>query len=85
RVPVPTIGIGAGPSCDGQVLVAHDMLGLQERIIGRFAKVYAEVGEDIRAAFISFASEIQNGSFPDDEHTYRMAAEVFAQLRERQE
>ena len=82
RVPVPTIGIGAGPSCDGQVLVAHDMLGLQERIIGRFAKVYAEVGDDIRRAFSAYASEVQAGSFPDADHSYAMAADVVAALRE---
>lgn len=82
RVPVPTIGIGAGPSCDGQVLVAHDMLGLQERIIGRFAKVYAEVGAEIRQAFASYASEVQTGAFPDVEHSYGMSAEALAQLRE---
>ena len=63
-VPVPTIGIGAGPACDGQVLVAHDMLGLQERIIGRFAKVYANIGDDVRRAFASFAEEVREGSFP---------------------
>ena len=81
RVPVPTIGIGAGPSCDGQVLVAHDMLGMQERIIGRFAKVYAEVGNEIRGAFAVFADEVQAGEFPDTERSYGMAAEVLAELR----
>ena len=77
---VPTIGIGAGPSCDGQVLVAHDMLGLQERIIGRFAKVYAAVGDDIRRAFTDYANEVQAGTFPDADHSYGMAPEVLAQL-----
>ena len=81
-IPVPTIGIGAGPVCDGQVLVAHDMLGLQDRIIGRFAKVYASTGDDIRRAFTSFAEEVREGSFPDEEHSYGMAKDVLAQLRE---
>jgi 3-methyl-2-oxobutanoate hydroxymethyltransferase len=81
-VPIPTIGIGAGPACDGQVLVAHDMLGLQERIIGRFAKVYADVGDDVRRAFTSFANEVRAGSFPDEEHSYGMAKDVLEQLRE---
>jgi len=81
-VPIPTIGIGAGAACDGQVLVAHDMLGLQERIIGRFAKVYANVGDDVRGAFTSFAEEVRSGTFPDEEHSYGMAKDVIAQLRE---
>jgi 3-methyl-2-oxobutanoate hydroxymethyltransferase len=81
-VSVPTIGIGAGAACDGQVLVAHDMLGLQDRIIGRFAKVYANVGDDVRQAFASFAEEVREGSFPGEEHSYGMAADVLAQLRE---
>jgi len=81
RVSIPTIGIGAGPSCDGQVLVGHDLLGLQERIIGRFAKVYANVGDDVREAFASFAHEVREGSFPDDDHSYRMARDVLDQLR----
>ena len=81
-VPVPTIGIGAGPFCDGQVLVGHDMLGLQERIIGRFAKVYATIGDDVRNAFASYAEEIRDGTFPDEEHSYGMAKDVLQQLRE---
>jgi 3-methyl-2-oxobutanoate hydroxymethyltransferase len=80
-VSIPTIGIGAGPSCDGQVLVAHDMLGLQERIIGRFAKVYANIGDDVREAFASFAEEVREGSFPDEAHSYGMARDVLDQLR----
>lgn len=80
EVGIPTIGIGAGPDCDGQVLVAHDMLGLQERIIGRFAKVYAEAGDVIERAFSEYASEVQAGAFPDEEHSYRMPAQALADL-----
>jgi 3-methyl-2-oxobutanoate hydroxymethyltransferase len=81
-VSVPTIGIGAGAACDGQVLVAHDMLGLQDRIIGRFAKVYANVGDEVRQAFASFAEEVREGSFPGEEHSYGMAKDVLSQLQE---
>jgi 3-methyl-2-oxobutanoate hydroxymethyltransferase len=81
RVSIPTIGIGAGPSCDGQVLVGHDLLGLQERIIGRFVKLYANVGDDVREAFASYAHEVREGSFPAEEHSYRMAKDVLDQLR----
>jgi 3-methyl-2-oxobutanoate hydroxymethyltransferase len=80
RVPVPTIGIGAGVFCDGQVLVAHDMLGLQERIIGRFAKQYTDAGSQIREAFASYVAEVREGVFPDDEHSYNMPAESAARL-----
>ena len=80
EVGIPTIGIGAGPDCDGQVLVAHDMLGLQERIIGRFAKIYAEAGDVIERAFSEYASEVQAGTFPDEEHSYRMPAQALAEL-----
>ncbi len=82
EIGIPTIGIGAGPDCDGQVLVAHDMLGLQERIIGRFAKVYAEAGNVIEKAFAEYASEVQAGAFPDDEHSYRMPAQTLAELED---
>jgi 3-methyl-2-oxobutanoate hydroxymethyltransferase len=79
-VPIPTIGIGAGPGCDGQVLVAHDLLGLQERIIGRFAKVYANIGEQVEGAFSAFASEVQAGAFPGAEHSYRTPPDLIEQL-----
>jgi 3-methyl-2-oxobutanoate hydroxymethyltransferase len=80
EVSIPTIGIGAGPDCDGQVLVAHDMLGLQERIIGRFAKVYVEAGNAIEQAFAEYAREVQSGAFPDEEHSYRMPAQALSEL-----
>jgi 3-methyl-2-oxobutanoate hydroxymethyltransferase len=80
EVGIPTIGIGAGPECDGQVLVAHDMLGLQERILGRFAKVYTEAGQVIEQAFADYAAEVQAGTFPGEEHSYRMPAHTLAEL-----
>lgn len=80
-VAVPTIGIGAGPSCDGQVLVGHDMLGLQERIIGRFAKVFVDAGDQIREAFTTYRSEVEAGTFPSAEHSYAMSAETLAELQ----
>lgn len=80
-IDIPTIGIGAGPACDGQVLVAHDMLGLQERIIGRFAKVYAEAGNLIEQAFADYVAEVRAGTFPAEEHSYRMPAAVIEELR----
>jgi 3-methyl-2-oxobutanoate hydroxymethyltransferase len=82
RVPVPTIGIGAGPGCDGQVLVAHDMLGLPEPAPTRFAKVYAPVGDEIRAAFAAFRDEVATGVFPDMSHAYRMPREALHDLRQ---
>jgi 3-methyl-2-oxobutanoate hydroxymethyltransferase len=79
-VPIPTIGIGAGPGCDGQVLVAHDLLGLQERIIGRFAKVYADVGAQVEQAFTDFAAEVESGTFPGPEHSYSTPPDLIEQL-----
>jgi 3-methyl-2-oxobutanoate hydroxymethyltransferase len=67
---IPTIGIGAGPGTDGQVLVINDLLGLSDRL-PRFAKAYAEVGREIRAAARAFAEDVRSGAFPDEEHSYR--------------
>lgn len=69
-VPVPTIGIGAGPGCDGQVLVVHDLLGIYEEMQPRFVKRYAAVGEVMRKAFAEYKREVEDGSFPGDEHCY---------------
>lgn len=69
-VSMPTIGIGAGPECDGQVLVVQDMLGLYEDIKPRFVKRYAELGSEMRAAIGHYRSEVEAGDFPDEEHSY---------------
>jgi 3-methyl-2-oxobutanoate hydroxymethyltransferase len=67
---IPTIGIGAGPHCDGQVLVVHDMLGLTEGHLPRFVKRYANLGEQAVDAMRAFAREVADGEFPDAEHSY---------------
>jgi 3-methyl-2-oxobutanoate hydroxymethyltransferase len=66
---IPTIGIGAGPHCDAQVLVVNDLLGLGTRI-PRLAKAYANLREEIARAARAFAHEVETGSFPDEAHTY---------------
>jgi 3-methyl-2-oxobutanoate hydroxymethyltransferase len=67
---IPTIGIGAGPACDGQVLVMHDMLGLSESFIPRFAKPYASLWHDAAAAATSYIREVRERAFPAPEHCY---------------
>jgi 3-methyl-2-oxobutanoate hydroxymethyltransferase len=72
---VPTIGIGAGPETDGQVLVWHDMLGYYEGRAPRFVKRYAELGETIVDALSRYADEVRSGGFPEEQHTYGMPDE----------
>ncbi|MBL8989378.1 MAG: 3-methyl-2-oxobutanoate hydroxymethyltransferase [Gemmatimonadetes bacterium] len=69
-VGIPTIGIGAGPDCDGQVLVLHDMLGLNEGFTPKFLKRYAELGQEARAAIGRFGEEVRSGAYPGPEHTH---------------
>jgi 3-methyl-2-oxobutanoate hydroxymethyltransferase len=69
-VTVPTVGIGAGPRCDGQVLVIHDLLGLYGDITPRFVKRYADVGAVIRDALAEYRKEVEEGTFPGKEHCY---------------
>ena len=69
-VPVPTIGIGAGPACDGQVLVIHDVLGLFDRFIPRFVKQYAKLGDPIVEALTRYREEVEQGIFPGPEHGF---------------
>jgi 3-methyl-2-oxobutanoate hydroxymethyltransferase len=71
-VRVPTIGIGAGPACSGQVLVWHDLLGLIPGPTPRFVKQYASVASTISDALRTFADEVRSGAFPDERHTYAM-------------
>jgi 3-methyl-2-oxobutanoate hydroxymethyltransferase len=85
RLAIPTIGIGAGADCDGQVLVWHDLLGLYEGRAARFVKRYAEVGDVIRSALESYASDVRERRFPEERHTYAMPdgeLEVFEQAVE---
>ena len=67
---IPTIGIGAGPECDGQVLVLHDMLGLNEGFTPKFLKRYAELGQAARDAVSRFGAEVRAGDYPGPEHTH---------------
>ncbi len=67
---IPTIGIGAGPSCDGQILVTHDMLGLFEKFKPKFVRRYAEVGRSMREAFSAFRQEVKAGTFPAEKESY---------------
>jgi 3-methyl-2-oxobutanoate hydroxymethyltransferase len=70
RLSVPTIGIGAGEACDGQVLVWHDLLGLYPGPTPRFVRRYAELGAEIDAALRSYVADVRTGAFPEAEHTY---------------
>ena len=75
---IPTIGIGAGVDCDGQVLVWHDLLGLYEGRTARFVKRYAEVGDVIRTALEAFAADVRERRFPEERHTYAMPEDELA-------
>jgi 3-methyl-2-oxobutanoate hydroxymethyltransferase len=72
---IPTIGIGAGPGCDGQVLVYHDLLGITEGRAPRFVKRYANLAAETRAALTRYAEEVRAGGFPVDEHAYTIPDE----------
>lgn len=70
RLAIPTIGIGAGPACDGQVLVYHDLLGLEERIAPRFVRRYAQLGHAAREAISTYADDVRRGRFPSVQESY---------------
>ena len=83
RLDIPTIGIGAGLGCDGQVLVTHDLLGLFDRFTPRFVKRYAALHEDMQRAFAAYQQDVHNKDFPAKEHTFNMKDEQWeALLRE---
>jgi 3-methyl-2-oxobutanoate hydroxymethyltransferase len=70
-IKIPTIGIGAGAGCDGQILVTHDMLGLFEDIRPRFVKQYADTGQELIQAVETYCAEVREGTFPSEEHSFR--------------
>jgi len=75
-VEVPTIGIGAGPGCDGQVLVYHDVLGIEDRILPKFVRRYADVKAISVEAMAAFAADVRAGAFPGPDESYHLSAEV---------
>jgi 3-methyl-2-oxobutanoate hydroxymethyltransferase len=79
---VPTIGIGAGAETDGQVLVWHDMLGMYAGHTPRFVKRYAEIAGEIGDAVAQYASEVRNGAFPEERHTYGVSSDELARFDE---
>jgi len=79
---IPTIGIGAGAACDGQVLVWHDLLGLYEGRPPRFVKQYAELAPVIRDAVARYAADVREGAFPEEKHTYAISDEELALFEE---
>ncbi|MDE6091896.1 MAG: 3-methyl-2-oxobutanoate hydroxymethyltransferase, partial [Ruminococcus sp.] len=82
---IPTIGIGAGKGCDGQVLVYQDMLGLTTGHTPKFAKVFAEAGEIFKKGFTAYIEETQKGTFPSEEHTFSIDDEIIAKLEEEEQ
>lgn len=79
-VPVPTVGIGAGNHCDGQVLVTNDLLGLYDKFTPGFVKKYADLAPVIRKALSEYVREVEDGGFPDDEHSFRGSDAVMAEI-----
>ncbi len=75
-VDVPTIGIGAGAGCDGQVLVYHDLLGIEDRMAPKFVRRYAELGAASVEAMAAFADDVRTGAFPSDAESYHLSAEA---------
>lgn len=81
QLSIPTIGIGAGKNCDGQVLVYQDMLGMFSDFTPKFVKRYENIGEVMKAAFASYIEEVQNGVFPGPENEYAIDPEVLNKIK----
>ena len=79
-IDVPTIGIGAGAACDGQVLVSHDLLGIEDRFVPKFVRRYADIKGQSFDAIRAYAADVRSGAFPNDDESYHMADEEAEQL-----
>lgn len=80
EVGIPTIGIGAGPACDGQVLVIHDLVGLYDRFTPKFVKQYAKISESVAAALAQYKTEVESRAFPTEAHSFTMKPEEMDKL-----
>lgn len=82
RLEIPSIGIGAGPGCDGQVLVMHDMLGLFDRFVPKFVKRFAELGQEFQKAAQEYSRQVKAGVFPGPEQVFNMSQEELEKLKQ---
>jgi 3-methyl-2-oxobutanoate hydroxymethyltransferase len=80
KLKIPTIGIGAGPYCDGQILVFHDLVGISNGYLPKFVKRYSDLYEIIGQAVKGYMDDVKSGDFPDDSHSYHLKSEVFKEL-----
>ncbi len=80
NISVPTIGIGAGPDCDGQVLVMHDMLGLFDKFVPKFVKQYLNLTPEIVKAFEAYKEDVKSGAFPEEKHCFTIKEEELKRL-----
>lgn len=80
KLTIPTIGIGAGGGCDGQVLVYQDMLGMYSELTPKFVKEFSNVGDQMKEAFSSYIKEVQEGTFPAKEHCFEIEEEIITKL-----
>ena len=80
KLSIPTIGIGAGADCDGQILVYQDMLGMYSDFVPKFVKQFAHIGNKIKSAFNDYISEVKSGTFPAEKHCFKMNDEVIQKL-----
>lgn len=80
RLSIPTIGIGAGPHCDGQVQVIHDLLGLFSDFLPKHAGRYAELGRTAQEAIVAYRADVEDGAFPTEQHSFRMDESALAEL-----
>ncbi|MGD8534640.1 MAG: 3-methyl-2-oxobutanoate hydroxymethyltransferase [Candidatus Aminicenantes bacterium] len=83
KLTVPTIGIGAGPFCDGQILVFHDLVGYSNGYLPKFVKKYADIHELIDQAVQEYVNDVKKGNFPDDDHSYHLKPELLQKIIER--
>ncbi|HAI87382.1 MAG TPA: 3-methyl-2-oxobutanoate hydroxymethyltransferase [Firmicutes bacterium] len=82
RLTIPTMGIGAGPYCDAQVLVMHDLLGLFDRFVPKFVKQYAQMGKDVVDALAQYDTEVKTGVFPDENYSYHVSEDAEREILE---
>ena len=83
KLKIPTIGIGAGPYCDGQILVFHDLVGFSNGYLPKFVKKYADIHELINQAVQKYRDDVRGGKFPDDKHSYHLKPELLQKIIER--